>query len=1148
MTTPTKSTRPSLVLRFSFGRCCCVCFCVPVSCNAILNKITRCCPTCCCGCNANRSDSSRWIILKPTCLIFLHDPIDSAPSEVVTFDRTLSVRWGALNTGSHNKLIVITSEGTIELTFKNRTTAVNWARSLHLAKGSSEWCSGHALGSFAPVRNAFSKDNTSSSSSSSHQIISSALPLVDGESYYPTLYTALMAAEREIFITDWWMHPYTYLKRPASTYPESRLDRVLEKRAKEGIKIYILLWKEVSLAVPHNSFWTTRYLHSLHPENILTMRHPNHFGSRGVRYWSHHEKIVCIDQHVAFLGGLDVTYGRYDTCNHDMFDRNHDATLIETNKVKEEGNGTKYESKETFKNKKNDKTKELGENEKQEKQKTKTIDDTGCHGGGNFPGRDYNNARVEGFAEVSRWDDQIDRTNTPRMPWHDVHCMIIGEPARDVARHFIHRWNFAKSNKGSPRKPLIPTVKAAWEYQNALKSPENVDDFEDSKQSPKRRMQSVLRSPKHTRFTPNSFSTKTTGNAKTNTTNTMNTMNTVNNNEMKTFDSNATDNEMDTIMEEVANEEATREDQLMMDLMYLDQVENNAETGKGKVENAEYQDVHEVDVDVYDIVGIGMNEEDHPEVEPLHSDNTTNIEKIMNSDSKMHNVMANNNNNNNNTHQNQDNHSNLRNNDPNRLKRTTKTRNMYIENVMYHGIKMVDASLAYDTRQCNTLVSKLPATVACECQVVRSLGEWSGGVHENSIYTAYRRLIRRAKRYIIIENQFFISGMEGNQRVKNRIIDEIYQRIVKAHAETPNQFKIYLFIPLVPSEASEIDISPVIRACMHWQFQTLSRGPSSLFSLLQKRGINPLDYIAIFSLRTHDITPETGVPVSEMVYIHSKTCIVDDKYAIIGSANINDRSLVGNRDSEIAVTLHDTCQFINLTMSNGKIIKGGKLCYELRSRLLQEHVGIVPEQLHLYDDLSDTKVFQKMIKIAQNNTKIYLNVFGCVPNDNVHSFVELKKYRRTLHREKIKLNQNNETKMGEEEEEKDDKEKRSSSNTTPSVNKNQTIEHQDKETKRNTSGKPNLSSSSSAVNISTTFSTRMAYNSSHSSSKILKHTVPDCYAEPKDGTDENVLKQLSNVQGHIVMYPLEFLKDEEGAQLLPHFGEKEFLVSSHFFT
>jgi len=32
--------------------------------------------------------------------------------------------------------------------------------------------------------------------------------------------------------------------------------------------------------------------------------------------------------------------------------------------------------------------------------------------------------------------------------------------------------------------------------------------------------------------------------------------------------------------------------------------------------------------------------------------------------------------------------------------------------------------------------------------------------------------------------------------------------------------------------------------------------------------------------------------------------IVDDKYVIIGSANINDRSLKGNRDSEIAVQLN----------------------------------------------------------------------------------------------------------------------------------------------------------------------------------------------------------------------------------------------------
>ena len=39
----------------------------------------------------------------------------------------------------------------------------------------------------------------------------------------------------------------------------------------------------------------------------------------------------------------------------------------------------------------------------------------------------------------------------------------------------------------------------------------------------------------------------------------------------------------------------------------------------------------------------------------------------------------------------------------------------------------------------------------------------------------------------------------------------------------------------------------------------------------------------------------------QMVYVHSKMMIVDDEFILIGSANINDRSLRGNRDTEIAV-------------------------------------------------------------------------------------------------------------------------------------------------------------------------------------------------------------------------------------------------------
>lgn len=44
----------------------------------------------------------------------------------------------------------------------------------------------------------------------------------------------------------------------------------------------------------------------------------------------------------------------------------------------------------------------------------------------------------------------------------------------------------------------------------------------------------------------------------------------------------------------------------------------------------------------------------------------------------------------------------------------------------------------------------------------------------------------------------------------------------------------------------------------------------------------------------------------QQVYIHAKVCIVDDRLAIIGSANINERSQRGDRDSELAAVIRDT--------------------------------------------------------------------------------------------------------------------------------------------------------------------------------------------------------------------------------------------------
>jgi phosphatidylserine/phosphatidylglycerophosphate/cardiolipin synthase-like enzyme len=51
-------------------------------------------------------------------------------------------------------------------------------------------------------------------------------------------------------------------------------------------------------------------------------------------------------------------------------------------------------------------------------------------------------------SEPNSWEDtmkdELDRAKYPRMPWHDVQCALYGPPCRDVARHFVQRWNYAK--------------------------------------------------------------------------------------------------------------------------------------------------------------------------------------------------------------------------------------------------------------------------------------------------------------------------------------------------------------------------------------------------------------------------------------------------------------------------------------------------------------------------------------------------------------------------------------------------------------------------------------------------------------------------------------------------------------------------------
>lgn len=49
------------------------------------------------------------------------------------------------------------------------------------------------------------------------------------------------------------------------------------------------------------------------------MRHPDHVSS-AVLLWAHHEKMVAIDQTVAFVGGIDLAFGRWDDSQYRLTD------------------------------------------------------------------------------------------------------------------------------------------------------------------------------------------------------------------------------------------------------------------------------------------------------------------------------------------------------------------------------------------------------------------------------------------------------------------------------------------------------------------------------------------------------------------------------------------------------------------------------------------------------------------------------------------------------------------------------------------------------------------------------------------------------------------------------------------------------------
>jgi phospholipase D1/2 len=108
---------------------------------------------------------------------------------------------------------------------------------------------------------------------------------------------------------------------------------------------------------------------------------------------------------VAFVGGLDLCWGRYDTSSHELIEQ--------------------FNEKKIYK----------------------------------WPGIDYSNVRIEDFEYVKNFNEElIDRNFQPRMPWHDVQILLEGPVVYDLCRHFVERWNFSINSvvfKNPKKKTII---------------------------------------------------------------------------------------------------------------------------------------------------------------------------------------------------------------------------------------------------------------------------------------------------------------------------------------------------------------------------------------------------------------------------------------------------------------------------------------------------------------------------------------------------------------------------------------------------------------------------------------------------------------------------------------------------------------------
>lgn len=287
-----------------------------------------------------------------------------------------------------------------------------------------------------------------------------------------------------------------------------------------------------------------------------------------------------------------------------------------------------------------------------------------------------------------------------------------------------------------------------------------------------------------------------------------------------------------------------------------------------------------------------------------------------------------------------------------------------------------------------------------DVQVLRSINESSAALNpgrpgliirknarvDQSIHHAYVHNIRSAKHFIYIENQYFLgsshlwsSGQRGGF-ASNLVPIELAEKIC-AKIRANERFVVYVTVPLYSEGPPD---SAAVQEILSHQRKTVGLITSKIVNTIKETGSDTIisDWFNMFCLvnRESEIggkgnggstSMEQTLSKSRrfMLYNHSKFAVFDDTVAIIGSANINSRSLDGSRDTEIAVMAWQpehvatgSIGYSDIGRREDYMPKGDVAAF--RASIFTEHLG---EYLPEFEHPSSLECITRIRQLASRN-------------------------------------------------------------------------------------------------------------------------------------------------------------------------------------